>query len=329
MNKNIINSDPKKRGVTSNVSNFQKEEKKAYVKSYVMTDGAKRRWLEEHADENIDDIKVIFPTDSMRLRDETETPERREKAKILIISLCAAAILMMISLIFMIFASRLVIKEIKVEGNSRYSSEDMVAACGFSLESGMPVLGRERVCESLLAAYPYLKTCEITLEFPNTVIISVTEEKAEIYTEIFGEYYALNSKLKILERAENKEVFADLLYVVIPRAERAVVGEKLVFADDEDGDYILEFLELTASGPLAGRLDVVYFEEKYDMVASADGEFRILFGSPAEMSLKLDAAAHIIGQNEDNCTSGSIVDVRVVDIAGIVINAGIDPEIRE
>ncbi len=327
MNKNIINSDQQKSGNSSNVSTYRKEEKQAYVRRYVMPEGRRRVWLENNR--SGDEIDILFPTKRMALKEDIETPERREKAKHLITALAIAAILLIAWVLFSVFGARLVIKEIKVEGNSRYTAEEIISASGFTLDSKMPIFGRDKTSASLLAEYPYLKSCDITLDFPNTVTLSVTEEKAAVYTEIFGEYYALSSKLRILERSESKEEFAGMIYIEIPRAELAVVGDKLVLAEKADSSYITDFLELAAESSLDGRIDLVYFDEKYDIIASVDEKYRILFGAPADMALKIETAAHIIGQNEENCTSGSVVDVRVVDIAGIVINAGIDPGKRE
>jgi YbbR domain-containing protein len=86
---------------------------------------------------------------------------------------------------------------------------------------------------------------------------------------------------------------------------------------------------LLSDSELKGRVDNVYFDKKFDIVACIDSEFRVMFGSPSEMKLKIAAVAKMIGDNKDKCETGGIVDVRVVDIAGIVINADIDPSERE
>ena len=53
------------------------------------------------------------------------------------------------------------------------------------------------------------------------------------------------------------------------------------------------------------------------------------YPTPSEMKLKIATVAKMIGDNKEKCETGGIVDVRVVDIAGIVINADIDPSARE
>ena len=80
---------------------------------------------------------------------------------------------------------------------------------------------------------------------------------------------------------------------------------------------------------LSGRIGRIYFDRKFDIVASVDGKFRVLFGSPSDMKLKLATVEKMIEENSDKCGDSGIIDVRVVEIAGIVLDAGIDPEERE
>ncbi len=325
MNKEIIKSNTEKDG-TSAVSTYQKEEKQEYVRRYAMPQGARRVWLENNraGSEN----EIIFPDTRAARRADADTEERRKKAKLLIFSLCVAAVLMAASFFIIHVMSRLVIKEVKVEGGM-YSAEELLKVSGLSAEDKLPLFSAGKIEDRLLSGLPHIKTCKVSFDLPDTLIYTLTEETPAVYAEIFGEYYSMTSSLKLLERSESEDAFTDLLYIKLPRVKRAVVGEKLILADNADGDYITDFLKLYEESELSGRAGIVYFDEKYDMVLSVDDKFRILLGSPTEMSLKLQAAAHIIKQNEENCNSGSLIDVRVVDVAGIVVNADIDPNARE
>ena len=120
-----------------------------------------------------------------------------------------------------------------------------------------------------------------------------------------------------------------MLYIELPYAIRAVVGERLVFLDGENGNYIVNFLELLSQSELSGRVNKIYFDKKFDIVASIDGKFRVLFGSPSDLKMKIAATAKMIEENAEKCGESSIIDVRVVEIAGIVLDADIDPNVRE
>ncbi len=325
VNKNIVERE--QNAGTSNVSNLVKKEEKAYVRRYAMSEGSRRVWLENNRCGESNEI--MFPSKREAMKRDIATPERRQRARALILGLCIAAILMIASVFAVYVGSRLVIKEVRVDGSTTFSAEQLMNAGGLTVGDKLPLLTASDIEEELIKVFPYIKSCSVSIELPNTVVFNITDESAAVYSSIFGEYYALSPELRVLERAESADEFSHLLYIELPRVSRAVVGEKVVFADGLDGTYIIEFLDLFSGSELAGRAGIIYFDEKYDIVASVDDKFRILFGSPIEMSLKLKAACHIIEQNIDDCETGSVVDVRVVDIAGIVVNANIDPNSRE
>jgi len=313
---------------SSNVSTFVKKEEKSYVRRYAMTEGRRRVWLENFKPE--DGYSIMFPPSRLMSGQEAaKEPARREKAKVLIACLVIALILLLLYPLIRFTLSRLVIGDVRVEGNSIYTADELLAAGGLSIGDRLPILSVNTAEKTLLGNMPYIQSCNISVKLPGTVIFEVEDEIPFAYTEMFGEYYALSSELKVLERADSNIGFSELLYVKLPFAERAVVGEQIQISENEDGEYIKTFFSLLSESDLCGRVDIVYFDEKYDIVASVDGKYRVLFGSPFDMKLKMATVSKIIDENSDACQSNGIVDVRVVEIAGIIINADIDPDSRE
>jgi len=313
---------------TSNVSTFVKKEEKTYVRRYAMAENRRRVWLENHKPN--DDYAIMFPSARMMARDEAAAnSERRDKAKVLIVCLAIAVVLLMLYPIVKFSMSRLVISEVLVEGSGMYTAEELLEAGGLDVGGRLPILSASTAEEKLLSNMPYIKSCKISVKFPNTVIFDIKDETAVICAEIFGEYYALSNDLRVLERSDSRESFPSLLYVELPFAERAVVGERLVFPEGEDGEYISTFLELISGSDLNDRIGIVYFDEKFDIVASVDDKYRVLFGSPSDMKLKIATVSKIIEENSEACLTTGVIDVRVVDIAGVVLNVEIDPNSRE
>ena len=312
----------------SGVSTFVKKEEKTYVRRYAMTQGRRRVWLENFMPG--DEIAIMFPsTRKFRSEEEKSDPERRQKAKILIACLVVALVLLLLYPLAKFTMSQLVINEVNVNGNSFYSTDELLTAGDLAVGNRLPMFSADEAESKILAALPYIRSCEITVKLPNVVTIDIEEENAVVCAEIFGEYYALSGEMKVLERADTPESFKNLLNIELPFAKRAVVGEKLSFEEGESGRYIVEFLELLSESNLNGRVGKIYFDKKFDIVASVDGKFRVLFGSPSDMKMKIAAVAKMIEENTDNCETSGIIDVRVVEIAGIVLNADIDPNVRE
>ena len=328
VNKTELTNTAIEREKPSGVSTFVKKEEKTYVRRYAMTQGRKRVWLENF--KNGDELAIMFPS-SRKYKNEEETndPDRRQKARTLIACFVLGLVLLLLYPLVRFTTSRLAIGEVHIDGNSFYTEDDILIASGLSMGDRLPVFSSDEAEDELLSALPYIKTCNVSVKLPNVIIIDIEEECAVAYTELFGEYYALSSDMKVLERTAVPEELGNLLYVELPFAKRAVVGEKLVFEDGESGKYIINFLNLLANSELKDRVSKVYFDKKFDIVASIDGKFRVLFGSPSDMKLKIAATAKMIEDNSDKCGESAIIDVRVVEIAGIVLDAGIDPNVRE
>ncbi len=328
VNKSQIANTAVEREKPSGVSTFVKKEEKTYVRRYAMTQGRRRLWLENFKPG--DEMAIMFPsTRKYKQEEEANDPARRQKAKILIACLVIALVLILLYPLARFAMSQLVISEVVIKGNGIYTEEELLKASGFGIGDGLPIFSTEDAEVRILSKMPYVKSCKVAVELPNILTVEVEEEKAVVCTELFGEYYALTSDMKVLQRDDTLESFADLLYIELPFAKRAVVGEKLIFEDGEKGNYIVNFLELISKSELDGRVGKVYFDKKFDIVASVDGKFRVLFGSPSDMEMKIAATAKMIEENADRCGESSIIDVRVVEIAGIVLDAGIDPNVRE
>ena len=328
VNKAEIANTAVERDKPSGVSTFVKKEEKTYVRRYAMTQGRRRVFLQKYKKGN--ENSIMFPsTRKYRMEEDANNPERRQKAKILIACLVIALVLLLLYPLGRFAMSQLVISDVVINGNANYSADELLAASGFSLGDRLPIFLVDKAEEKMLSEMPYIKSCNITVKLPNVVSIEVQEDQAVVFTELFGEFYALSRDMKVLERTESPEKFATLLYIELPFVKRAVVGEKLGFEDGESGKYIVNFLELISESELSDRIGKIYFDKKFDIVASIDGKFRVLFGSPADMKMKIAATAKMIEENSDKCGESSIIDVRVVDIAGIVLDADIDPNERE
>lgn len=312
---------------TSNVSTYVKREEKNYVRRYSMTKKRRSKWIDNNLE--WDEDSFLYPSlRKFKAEEAASDPDKREKARILLVSLCAALVMILLIIVIKLATTYLVIEEIRIEGGSYYSEAELLSAGGLKKGDGLPIFKSSDAESLVLNKLPYVKTCEIKFEFPNIVIFHLIDEIPELYTRIEGDYYILNTSLRVLDRTNDQAALSGLLYVEFPRVTKALVGEEIVL-EKTNIEYITEFLSLIEESSLKGKLGTVYFDKKFDIVASVDGKFRVLFGSPSDMKLKIAAASKIIEENSEKCLSSGIIDVRIIDICGIILDADIDPEVRE
>lgn len=314
-------------GNTSNVSTYVRREEKTYVRRYSLAKKDLSTWIRNN--QVGDEDKILHPSlRQFKAQEAASDPERREKAKLLMVCVGIALVLLLIIPAVKLAMNYLVIGEIRVEGSSLYSETELLEAVELEVGDGLPILKASKAEEKIMNNLSYLQSCEISFELPNVLIFSLVDEAPALYAEIDGECYVLTSSLRVLERTDDENILSDLLYVELPRVGRAMVGEEIVL-EGTNTDYIAEFFRLINESDLKGRLGKVYFDKKFDIVASVDGKFRVLFGSPSEMELKIATVAKMIEDNGERCQSFGIVDVRVTDVCGITLDADIDPENRE
>ena len=312
---------------TSNVSTYVRREEKTYVRRYSMTKKRLSKWIEENTDG--DEEALLHPSlRKFKAQEAVMDQDKRKKAKILIVSLCIAVLMLLSVLVLQITVTNLVIKEIRVEGSVYYSEAELLEVTGLKLGDGLPIFRTSEAEASVVNSLSYLKSCEIDFELPNVLIFRLSDETPTVYTKIDGEYYILTSSMRVLERTENADKQSGLLYVELPRVSKAMVGEEIVL-EGTSTEYITEFFRLIEGSDLKDRLGIVYFDKKFDIVASIDGKYRVLFGSPSEMSLKIASVAKMIEDNQSRCLGSGIIDVRVTDVCGIILDADIDPQVRE
>ena len=324
---NIVRNDRNNGGTASNVSTFVKREEKTYVRRYSMTKKKVSKWIDNNY--NADAYSLTHPsTRQFKAEEATSDPARRAKAKILIACVGLALVMLMIIPAIKLISAYLVIEEIRVEGETFYSEDELLSAAGLDMGAGLPLLKAGQAEAAVLNNLPYVQSCEISFELPNVIVFDLVDETPAFYSEIEGEKYILTSSMIVLERTDDESMLYGLPFVELPRISKAVVGEELVL-EETSIDYIAEFFRLLNKSDLNGRVGRIYFDKKFDIVASVDGKFRVLWGSPNDMELKFATVSKMIEENGDACLTAGIIDVRVANVSGIILDANIDPEVRE
>lgn len=302
---------------TSNVSTFVSQKKQTYVRRYVMTQGQKRVWLENHMPEDASAVLMPSPK-QIRAIKRNDKPRDKKRAIITFAVIFSVIVVSILALpIIQFISSKLIIQEIQINGDSPYSADEIFEASGLQLNMHLPFFSTSDAENKVLSALPYIKECSITVALPNVVTFEISEEQAVAYANVAGDYYAFNDSLRVLERSEDSRRFDGLLYIEIPNSTKVVVGEKVELADSVSPDFICDFISDLQESELNERVDEVNFTNKYDITLSVDGHYNILIGTPDKISVKLATASGIIEKTAERYKEYNTVDVRILKLAGI------------
>jgi cell division protein FtsQ len=112
-------------------------------------------------------------------------------------------------LVFLLFAPIFNIKSIKVEGSSRYTDEKIIETSGIMIgENGFRKLRLDPEAilelrlldsEEKIGQLPYVKSCTVKIDFPDSINIQITEREPAAYIVYFDNYLTVDAQGYVLE----------------------------------------------------------------------------------------------------------------------------------
>ena len=144
-----------------------------------------------------------------------------------------------ILLIILAMSIFFVVTDITVDGNARYTDEEIIAASGLETGENLFFIDRYEAASRIFAKLPYVNDAVVARELPNRVRITITESSAMAYVAADGKNWVLDQNCKILRAAEANELNS-LIRVdgVVPLEPK----EGTVMAVDEQSGAQLRYL---------------------------------------------------------------------------------------
>ena len=225
---------------------------------------------------------------------------KRKRGKILT---CVLLILILITVMVCLSLTVLFkISEVRTEGESRYSSEQIVEASGISEGVNMFSIKTEDVEKRICSQLPFVGSATVKRVLPSSVVISVTPETAA-YTFKCGEEYAAVSKdFKVLEMTEST-------------AEQTVVG--LEVGDVKEGETLgitdetkqsLISLKAAMDAVEMGEVTVIDMTEQNNIKLLYKSKYVLDLGNTDLLEYKLKFCKKV-AETEQN---QGVVDVRYI-----------------
>ena len=142
-----------------------------------------------------------------------------------------------------------------VEGNSRYTAEEIIAASGVQQGDNLFTLNKSKMVSQILTRLPYVDDLSINRRLPDTLIFYVTESVPVAWIESEGTCWLLDHRCKILE-AGDSSITQGLPEVMGLTPVDATVGNRLTVNPEEQNklDRLREFFTAIAGRQMTGSL---------------------------------------------------------------------------
>lgn len=153
------------------------------------------------------------------------------------LAIVIAAFVLLLSLVVLPIVGYAVFRvdDYKVDGKTRYTSEQIIEASGIAKGSTLLFARTEKAENSIRYKLPYVEKVTITKALPSTLIIKV-ESGSEVYAfdSGAGGFVLASQSLKTLESVSTPPEGATIVKCQPPV--RAVAGSPIIFAGETDAD---------------------------------------------------------------------------------------------
>lgn len=191
----------------------------------------------------------------------------------------------------------LAVKEILVEGDTRYSAEDIVAASGLYVGQSLFGVNKVQAHDTLKEQMPYLDTVEIGNKGLFTLRIRVTETPVMGAVKLKKGWLILGENNKALERIEKGEPPEGALRVLGATLAGETVGETLL---DERSLRVCSTLVAAAELYKLDGLTTIDMTDKTKVTLLINQRLKVILGNETNLPAQIEMLADTLPTLYDN-----------------------------
>ena len=189
---------------------------------------------------------------------------------------------------------------IVVEGNKRYTKEQLIEAAGVQKEQNLVLLNKYKVKQAIFDALPYVETVSINRKYPDALILTVTECAASAALTENDGTWLMSDEGKLLERtAQIPEGCARVTGCALVAPE---VGAHAAFAQEDSYKFerLLVLLRAAEEKQLLSMIGEVDLSDGTAIIFTYLGRFTVKMPWDADIGYKLENLRRVVDYLEDN-----------------------------
>lgn len=234
-----------------------------------------------------------LPENSTLARYYKNKKRRKKRRKLMFYTLLTVFMVLIIAVLSLtVFFN---INEFTVEGNSHYSTDEIIHASGLEKGQNMFRLNKFDVIDRIKQSLPYLSDVTINRNLPSTMVISVTETSPFCYLAWQGYFYIMDKELKLLEASEiQPEGLAEIegIEPVSPQP-----GQLVADADGKE-QTLVKITRSISDNIGAENITSIKISDIYDLSFVYDSRVTVLLGSSERMDEKIKLTKYVLDENE-------------------------------
>lgn len=174
------------------------------------------------------------------------------------------------------------IKTITVEGESKYSAEQIIIASKISVGNNILLISEKGISKSVSKQLPYIKSVRLQRDLTGNVIITVKPDEAGYSCKLNNQYVIISKSRKVLELKDNKvKNTAQILGV---ESCLTAVGEQFSIYDEKKNEQLTKLMELGNKYKL--KYSVVDLSNISDLTVMIDSRLVVKLGTSENLDNK-------------------------------------------
>lgn len=175
------------------------------------------------------------------LMEELDYYQKPKPKKAIDQKLVIAAVLLVIFAAVLLFSPIFAVKEIRAEGASRFTTSALCEMIGLSTGDNILTFSKSKA-EAALEKDPYIADAKLSIDLPDTMIITLKERKVRGYVPYMGSYLYIDEEGRVLDVQD--AYFEALPLVKGLSFESFVNGEIIPVKNPEALDVVLEVSQM-------------------------------------------------------------------------------------
>ena len=191
-----------------------------------------------------------------------------------------------------------VVETVDVSGSALYGAEEVAEAAGIQTGDNLYSFRSGRAEQDITFRLPWVKSAAVSRKGAKGVTVTLTDDTARYYANIWGDTVLLSENLKVLavESEPEEGETEGLVRLILPPVDKSVAGRPLEFTGARSERYIRNVLSCAAGSDLMrdGLLEEIDLTGEYEIRMKAGGLYDLKCAGEGDMTAKLRMAYEIM-----------------------------------
>lgn len=210
------------------------------------------------------------------------------------------------AIICFMFSAIFNISEIKVTGNNKLSSEQIISFSCLQIGENIFKINKSKIINNI-KENPYVEDVQIKRDIPSILEIDIKERQATYMLEYVNSYAYINNQGYMLEISENK-IDRPIITGIITKTDNIKPGNRLENEDLEKLEDVLKIMESANSNEIQSLITKIDITDKLNYMLYIDTEGKsVKLGDIRDISTKMLHVKAIL-EKEEGIEGEIIVD---------------------